>query len=64
MIRILSLVKNRLREFGILDHKEKIKSLINIGRWKINRQREKLSGDVLLVMANLETNYRLIQRHT
>lgn len=26
---ILSLVKNRLREFAILNHKEKIKSLIN-----------------------------------
>lgn len=64
MIRTLSLVKNRLREFAILDHREKIKSLINIGRWKINKQRKKLSGDVLLVMANLETNYRLIKRHT
>lgn len=63
MIKILSLIKNRLREFAILNHKE-IKSLINTGRRKINKKRRKLSRDVVLVMANLETNYRVIKRYT
>lgn len=62
MIKILSLIKNRLRELAILNHKE-IKSLINTGRRKINKKRRKLSRDVVLVMANLETNYRIIKRH-
>lgn len=63
MIKIPSLIKNRLREFAILNHKE-IKSLINTGRRKINKKRRKLSRDVVLVMANLETNYRVIKRYT